>query len=218
VLEFGFDHVVVATGATWRRDGVGYRHHHPIDGLDHPNIVTPDDIMSGIAVSGPVVVFDDDHYYMGGVLAEKLRRDGHSVTLATPAAEASTWTRMTDEQAKVQAQLIRFGVDILPFHDLVGAESAAVTLEHIHTGQRQARACGTVLLVTSRLPNDALYHELQSDPRALAAAGIRSVTRIGGCCVPGAIVHAVYDGHRYARALDEPSAGDVPFRRERIEP
>jgi dimethylamine/trimethylamine dehydrogenase len=218
VLEFGFDHVVVATGASWRRDGVGYRHHHPIEGLDHPKIVTPDDIMSGAAVAGPVLVFDDDHYYMGGVLAEKLRRDGHEVTLATPAAEASTWTRMTDEQPKVQAQLLRLGVEILPFHDLARSEGSAATVEHIHTRQRQTRACGTLLLVTSRQPNDALHHALQSDPAALAAAGIRSVTRIGDCLAPGAIVHAVYGGHRYARALDEPPAGDVPFRRERVVP
>ena len=218
VLEFGFDHVVVATGAAWRRDGVGYRHHHPIEGLDHPTIVTPDDVMSGIAVGGSIVVFDDDHYYMGGVLAEKLRRDGHRVTLVTPAAEASTWTRMTDEQVKVQAQLIRLGVEILPFHDLHGSEEGAVTLEHIHTGQRQARTCGALLLVTSRQPNDALYHQLQSDPAALAAAGIKSVTRIGDCFVPGAIVHAVYGGHRFARSLDEPSMGDVAFRRERVVP
>src|SRR5882724_8370285 len=218
VMEFGFDHVVVATGAAWRRDGVGYRHHHPIEGLDHPNIVTPGDVMAGVAVAGPVLVFDDDHYYMGGVLAEKLRRDGHAVALATPAAEASTWTRMTDEQARVQAQLIRLGVEILPFHDLVGAEADAATLEHIHTGRRQTRACATLLLVTSRQPDDTLYRELQSDPAALAAAGIGSVTRIGDCLVPGAIVHAVYGGHRFARALDEPSTGDVPFRRERVVP
>src|SRR6185312_8219835 len=218
VMEFGFDHVVVATGATWRRDGVGYRHHHPIEGLAHPHIITPDDVMNGIAVRGPVVVFDDDHYYMGGVLAEKLRRDGHFVTLATPAAEVSTWTRMTDEQPKVQAQLIRLGVELLPLHDLAGAEDAAVSLEHVHTGQRQTRACGTLLLVTSRQANDALYHELQSDPAALTAAGIKSVTRIGDCLVPGAIVHAVYGGHRFARSLDEPMAADVPFRRERVVP
>ena len=218
VMEFGFDHVVVATGAAWRRDGVGYRHHHPIEGLDHANIVTPGDVMAGVAVAGPVLVFDDDHYYMGGVLAEKLRRDGHAVALATPAAEASTWTRMTDEQARVQAQLIRLGVEILPFHDLVGAEADAATLEHIHTGRRQTRACATLLLVTSRQPDDTLYRELQSDPAALAAAGIGSVTRIGDCLVPGAIVHAVYGGHRFARALDEPSTGDVPFRRERVVP
>jgi len=218
VLEFGFAHVVLATGAVWRRDGVGYRHHHPIAGLDHPNILTPDDVMGGAAIAGPVVIFDDDHYYMGGVLAEKLRRDGHEVALATPAAEASGWTRMTDEQPKVQAQLIRLGVELLPFHDLIAGDGSAVTLEHIHTGRRQTRPCATLLLVTSRLPNDALYHDLQVDPATLTVAGIKSVTRIGDCFVPGAIVHAVYGGHRFARALDEPATSDVPYRRERVVP
>ena len=74
VLEFGFDHVVVATGATWRRDGVGYRHHHPLADT-RPAALSSRPTMScaGADVAGPVVVFDDDHYYMGGVLAEKLR-------------------------------------------------------------------------------------------------------------------------------------------------
>jgi dimethylamine/trimethylamine dehydrogenase len=218
VREIGVDHVVVATGATWRRDGVGYRHHLPIEGLDRPNVVTPDDVMDGAAVVGPVVIFDDDHYYMGGVIAERLRRDGHAVALVTPAAEASTWTRMTDEQAKIQAQLIRLGVELLPFHDLAGGGDIVVTLEHIHTGRRQTRPCGTLVLVTSRTPDDALYRALQADPGALAATGIKAVTRIGDCHAPGAIVHAVYDGHRFARALDGPATGDVPFRRERVVP
>ena len=34
---------------------------------------------------GRVVIFDDDHYYMGGVLAELLVNNGCSVTLVTPA-------------------------------------------------------------------------------------------------------------------------------------
>ena len=72
---------------------------------------------------GERLVFDDDNYYMGGVLAEKLRREQHEVTLATPAAEVSSWTRMTDEQPKVQAQLIRLGVELLPSHALAGGES-----------------------------------------------------------------------------------------------
>ena len=29
-LEFGADHIVCATGATWRRDGVGHHQHLPL--------------------------------------------------------------------------------------------------------------------------------------------------------------------------------------------
>ena len=46
--------------------------------------------MAGRLPAGPVVIFDDDQYYMGGVLAEKLRRDGIEVTLVTPGPEVSS--------------------------------------------------------------------------------------------------------------------------------
>jgi dimethylamine/trimethylamine dehydrogenase len=113
VLEFGSDHVVLATGSTWRADGVGRANHRAISGADGPNVFTPDHIMAGDhivpgdrimpgqAVSGPVVVFDDDHYYMGGILAEKLRAEGHAVILATPAADISNWTHNTMEQVRI---------------------------------------------------------------------------------------------------------------------
>jgi dimethylamine/trimethylamine dehydrogenase len=36
---------------------------------------------------------------------------------------------------------------------------------------------------------------------------------IGDAEAPGLIAHAVYAGHRYARELEEPAAGDVAFMR-----
>jgi dimethylamine/trimethylamine dehydrogenase len=66
VLEFGFDHVVVATGARWRKDGIGVNNTSPIAGSGTANVFTPEDIVAGAGVSGPVVLFDDDNFYMGG--------------------------------------------------------------------------------------------------------------------------------------------------------
>lgn len=37
-------------------------------------VYTPDDLMGGNVPSGTAVLFDDDHYYMGGVLAELMAR------------------------------------------------------------------------------------------------------------------------------------------------
>jgi dimethylamine/trimethylamine dehydrogenase len=71
-------------------------------------------------------------------------------------------------------------------------------------------------MVTSRLPNTEVYDALLSDDAANAAAGIRSVTRIGDCLNPGIIAAAVHDGHRYARALGA-APSDLPFRVEYIE-
>jgi len=88
ILEFSPDHVAIATGAKWRKDGVGRSLDDPIPGWEHEHVLTPDDIMAGATPSGgPVIVYDDDHYYMGGVIAEKLRKEGLDVTLVTPANE-----------------------------------------------------------------------------------------------------------------------------------
>ena len=69
ILTFGFQNVVVATGSTWRRDGVARAHVVPMPIDAAMPVYTPDDIMDGNVPTGKVVLFDDDHYYMGGVLA-----------------------------------------------------------------------------------------------------------------------------------------------------
>ncbi|MDX1575647.1 MAG: hypothetical protein R3285_05610, partial [Kiloniellales bacterium] len=61
---------------------------------------------------------------------------------------------------------------------------------------------------------EALYQALMAGPEALAAAGIKTVTRIGDCLAPATIAAAVYAGHRYARELDAPVPEGAPFARE----
>jgi dimethylamine/trimethylamine dehydrogenase len=214
VREFAMPRVVLATGATWRRDGVGHQHVVPIAGTDGANIFTPDDLFAGATPIGPVVVYDDDHYYMGGVMAEKLRLDGLDVTLVTPAADVSTWTHATLEHTWIENRLYEIGVEIVEKHALAAINTTEVSIEHVNSGRGRAIPCASVVLVTSRQSNDALYHELAADPAALAAAGIASVTRIGDCLAPSTIAAAVYAGHRLAREIDSPPPEGVPFLRE----
>src|SRR5581483_5275670 len=68
VREFAFPHVVIATGARWRKDGIGRWHSRAVPGFESAHVLTPDDVMAGHLPEGPVVIYDDDHYYMGGVL------------------------------------------------------------------------------------------------------------------------------------------------------
>jgi dimethylamine/trimethylamine dehydrogenase len=77
-----------------------------------------------------------------------------------------------------------------------------LTLASQFTDKETHLACGSLVIVGARFPNDALYHALAGRPDDLASAGIASVTRVGDALAPGAIVHAVYSGHRYARELD----------------
>jgi dimethylamine/trimethylamine dehydrogenase len=216
IVEYGYRRVVLATGSTWRKDGIGRALSHEIPGISEVNVLTPDDVFLDKKIKGPVIVYDDDHYYMGGVIAEKLRREGHEVTLVTPSADVSSWTKHTLEQPFIEKRLHEIGVSMIEKHAIAIARHGEVELEHIRNGNRHCLPCGTLVLVTMRLPNDALYHELMSDDALLRDAGIKSITRIGDCYAPSTIALAVYSGHRIAREMDEPIA-EIPFQRELIE-
>ncbi len=216
VLEFGFDHVLVATGAAWRRDGVAHFHLLPMPIAPGIEVLTPDDLMAGKRPQArEVVVYDDDHYYMGGVLAELLVRDGRKVTLVTPASEASTWTRVTLEQAKIQARLIELGVEIVVSKAVAGVTRDGAELACVFTDRRSRIACESLVAVTARLPEDRLYRDLLARQPAWADAGIASVTCAGDAWGPSTIAAAVYAGRKFAEELDAPAIGEaVPFRRE----
>jgi dimethylamine/trimethylamine dehydrogenase len=217
IREFGFAHVVIAAGAKWRKDGVGRAHVRAIPGSDAANVFTPEDVFAGTEIPSPVLVFDDDHYYMGGVIAEALRARGLEVTLVTPAGNVSAWTEASLEQPYIQARLIERGITVITGHSLAAVGADSLQLACAYTGTpRRPQPANAVVMVTSRLPDDALYRELTADPAALAAAGIKSVSAIGDCRNPGTIAAAVHAGHRYARELDEPPPGDVPFRVEHV--
>ncbi|QGX97018.1 NADH:flavin oxidoreductase [Roseovarius faecimaris] len=209
VLEFGADHVVLATGAKWATSGIGRSHGYPIPAEAGARVMSPDEIMAGAAPEGPVVIFDDEHYYMAGALAEKLRVAGHEVSYVTPASDVSHWTHNTMEQGFIQARLMELGVQIIPLHTLTRIGADHVTLSCIYTGAQRDLAAGTVIPVTMREAQDELYQALIAREDAPA-----SLMRIGDCLAPGTIAMAVYAGHRYARELGEPPAQGVPFRRE----
>ncbi|MFT5505223.1 MAG: dimethylamine/trimethylamine dehydrogenase, partial [Gammaproteobacteria bacterium] len=92
ILDLEIPHVFLATGSHWRRDGVGRHHAFPINGIESANILTPDDCLTGSSPVGQILIYDDDHYFMGGCLAERFREQGFDVTLITPASTVSSWT------------------------------------------------------------------------------------------------------------------------------
>ncbi len=214
VLEFEVPHVVLATGASWRRDGRGQSRLQPVDGWEQSHVLTPEAVMAGTPLSGPVVIFDDDHFYLGGVIAEHVARSCGDVTLVTPAAEASAWTFATLEQAKIQTRLLELGVRIVPHRTLVAVLSDAVETACVFTRKKERIDAQSVVMITEREPNDALYHELTYRAEDWKDAGLHSVTRIGDCLAPATIAHAVYAGHRYAREFQEEASGG--FARERM--
>ena len=215
VLEFGFEHVAIATGSTWRRDGVARFHTLPIEISADMPLFTPDDLMAGSLPSGHVVFYDDDHYYMGGVLAELLVQNGCSVTFVTPSAFVSDWTNNTLEQGFIQKRLLEMDVEIILSHAVSKVAVGSAELECTYTGRKTDHASDAIVMVTSRTSSDSLWQGLKNRRDDWEPAGIKSVKVIGDAEAPAPIAWATYAGHRYARELDEPDIGDaLPFRRE----
>jgi dimethylamine/trimethylamine dehydrogenase len=215
ILSFGFENVAIATGSTWRRDGVARAHVVAMPMDPAMPVFTPDDLMAGKVPSGRVVLFDDDHYYMGGVLAELMARQGAKVTLVTPAAFVSDWTRNTLEQGAIHRRLAACGVEIILNRTITHIAASVVSTACTYTGAASELAADAVVLVTSRLQDDSVWSDLKSRREEWADHGIQTIKIIGDAEAPGPIAWATYAGHRFARELDEPDIGDaLPFRRE----
>ena len=215
ILEFGFENICIATGARWRADAVARQHvvAPPIDPAIP--VFTPDDLMAGKRPLGRVVLYDDDHYYMGGVLAELLVQAGCEVTLITPSAFVSEWTNNTLEQPRIHARLAGLGVDIRLNTGLAAIRADGVETVCSYTQRRGLVGADAAVVVASRTADDAVWRDLKAREAEWADAGIKSVKLIGDANAPGPIAWATYAGHRYARELDGPDIGDaLPFRRE----
>ncbi|MEM9499037.1 MAG: FAD-dependent oxidoreductase, partial [Pseudomonadota bacterium] len=213
VTELGIEHVFVATGAMWRSDGIGRNTQRtpPVIAPDAV-VLSPDDVMSGIAPpAGHVLVYDDDQGYLAGVLAEKLVTDGHTVTFVTPASVVSPFTDLTLEQHRVQARLIELGVDILCCHVLTAVQNGEVRLQCVYSARERRVGCASALLVTERTRRTRLYD-------ALRDTGLVTLELAGDAAGPGLIADAVFAGHMAARNFAR-SADDVDaewYRREII--
>ncbi|QUP55882.1 NADH:flavin oxidoreductase (plasmid) [Ralstonia syzygii] len=216
-LEADCSLIVVATGAKWRRDGVGRTHAFPIPGLDALPVYSPDDIMAGRIPEGRVLVFDDDHYYMGGVISEKLAAHGCAVDFVTPESLVSAFTVNTAEQPRVQKRLIECakGVHVSQKLDHVTRDGAVVSC--IFSGREKLIRADAIVLVTSQVPRDRLYHDILERLRYQDERdAVPRVLRIGDCHAPGTIAAAVFAGHLFARTLDNALYDAPPFRRESV--
>jgi len=214
VVEFGFEDVLVATGAEWRRDGVGRWHTHALPIAEGAQVLSPSDLFAGKLPEGKrVVVYDDDYYYMGGMVAEMLKAKGYDVSIVTPSAQVSQWTVNTFEVIKIQRRLMEKGIHRIPDHFVASVGRGGVTIADVYMKTPREFECDAIVMVTARLPKDSLYLELEA--RRLAG-DIASVRGIGDAWNPATIAAAVWSGRRAAEEFDAllPPNDEVPFRRE----
>jgi len=211
ILGLEHQRVVIATGARWTR--LLYSTLElPVGELEARNVYTPDDVAAGARIEGPVVVFDFDNYYLGSALAERLALSS-DVTYVTPAGHASAWAIMTNEQPQVHRALAKAGVAVLTLSRIEGLEEGVAITSNLFTGAQTRLPCRSLVIVGARVARNELYSALLARGDEIKAAGILSVDRIGDALAPGAIVHAVHNGHRYARELDGGARAEL-YRRD----
>lgn len=216
-LSIGADHILVATGSKWRADGFGRYHSQPCADLGPADqIFTPDDIFAGRIPHGRVLLFDDDHYYMGSVVTEALVAAGVEVCFVTPGNLVSAWTEMTDEHYQNQQRLMQLGVEIITAHGLDEYDGTEARLNCIYTGKTRTVEADAIVLVTARTPCDDLYREIAAQIASEGLDSVPTVKKVGDCDAPAIIAAAVYAGHRYARELGTDPMQDVAIRQDRL--
>lgn len=212
ILAYGIPRVALATGAKWRTDGVGRAHRQPLSFLNAGIVVGVDALLSSgtrALTDGPVVIFDDDRYYMASVLAELIAAAGFETHYVTPAPIAAAWTVNTLEQTRIQRRLHEVGIRVSTLSTLADRDAQSLTLEDVYSGARHRIACKTLVPITSRLPVDDLWLALQERREQWRDHGILHVERIGDCLAPGTIAAANYSGHLFARSMPPESNFDV---------
>ena len=161
--------------------------------LDGPRVYTPDDLAAGVVPEGPVAVFDFDNYYWDGHRRSSWPRRGMQVTYITTAGAASAWTFMTNEQPLVHQALARRGIALRTLEIVTGFDGETLRLAQIFTGEARAIAARSLVIVGQRRRRLGALSR-RAAQREHAAS--RSLHLTGDANAPGAIAHAVYQGHK----------------------
>src|ERR687887_308207 len=166
-----------------------------------------------------VVIVDNDGYFMGVSLAEKLAMEGKQVTIMTHLGHIAPYMHFTLEAPNMHRKLHKLGVEIVPYQIPTQIEPGKVTSAHVYDEEHLTEwEADAVVLVTQRRSNEALYRELKDrvGVDALGAEGITGFYRIGDCEAPRLVADCVFSGHRLAREIDSDNPeGPLPFKRER---
>jgi len=213
ILGFDAEHVILATGARWRSDGVGRWRRQAFAGSAQEAVLGVEQLLDGFIPGGHVVIHDDDHYYLGSALALHLRSLGTAVTMVSPKDSVAGWSNFTIEHSPTMRALIEAGVQIITARGLAGFRGGQAEFECVYSGARSSIATDYLLPISARIANDELWRELDARRDEFGANGGLSLQRIGDCRAPGIIAQAVYAGHRAARELGQADNGS---KRDRV--
>ncbi|MBV9005076.1 MAG: FAD-dependent oxidoreductase, partial [Solirubrobacterales bacterium] len=189
------DHVVVATGARFHRDGFQGQTAQAIPGWETGHCVTWDEVALGaVKPSGQVVVIDDIQDVAAPLTAVASSEYAEHVTLVT------RWPMVAMETAPdvylhwMLTYLYEAGVEMLCDHLVTNIDKNTVFATNIyHQGAVRELAADCIVMATGRRSDNSLYHLLRD-------RGV-SVEMIGDATAPRGTYEATFEGHRQARKL-----------------
>lgn len=237
VLNYGAARVVVATGSYWSTLGIGAETHQPVAGVDArlSNVFTPEQVMAGKPVLGErVVILDGDGHFTGMAMAELLADQGKQVTVVTNTHGIFEMSLFTMEMPNNKRVMHEKGIRYITNHWATAYHDGILQLYYLYKdtaglfetapdewGRRFSDEiveipCDSLVLTTSRVPRDDLYHGLLAAKDLWEGVGVEAVFRIGDAVHPRHAMDAVFDGHRLGLEFESPDPQHpLPFIRER---
>jgi 2,4-dienoyl-CoA reductase-like NADH-dependent reductase (Old Yellow Enzyme family)/pyruvate/2-oxoglutarate dehydrogenase complex dihydrolipoamide dehydrogenase (E3) component len=191
------DHVVIATGARYRRDGFQGQTGQPLPGHETGNCVTWDEVATNrVEPRGNVLVVDDLQDAAAPLTALKLAEAGASVRILT------RWPMIAMDTAGdvylhwMLTYVYQAGIEMICDHFVKRIDGSQVEVFNIYN-DKSTRTIDAdwIVMATGRQSDNALYGLLRE-------RGV-SVETIGDATAPRGTYEATYEGHRQARKLGQ---------------
>jgi len=199
VLAESPDAVIVATGGRYAADGESGFISQPIAGALGPLTMTPEQVIEGgRRPVGRVLILDEEGIHTAAGIAELLAANGAEVEIVTPNSQPVQSLFWTFEFVTVVGRLKNLGVKLRQGAYVRDISERSVVVYDVHTRAAEARDVDAVILVTMRRPVAALVSDLEGKVDQLFA--------IGDALAPRGLADAIFDGHRFARMVGDPSA------------
>ena len=192
------DHIVIATGAAYRRDGFQGQTGKPISGWETGRCVSWDQVALDhvAAVPGEVLVLDEMADVAAPLTAVKLAKGGAKVRLLTRWPMIGMETMPEVYFHWIMTYMQEAGVELITSHTVRQIIGNRAEIANVYQPKNSRRInADLIVMATARTSETEIY-------RLLRECHV-SIEAIGCVLAPRTVYEATLEGHRAARKLSE---------------